>query len=108
MSQAQKQDCPTLQRVDLARPFLVSHLATCSKHEALYILQVNQSWVLLSSKLSTHWGGPLLGVQKANVFMALKNEIAAVTFFAKNGAALTKKHTFASVTEWIPGNTVAD
>ena len=30
-----------------------------------------------------NWGGPLLGVQKANVFTAPKNEIAAVTFFAK-------------------------
>ena len=29
-----------------------------------------------------------------------ENEIAAVTFFAKNGAALTKSNTFASVTEW--------
>ena len=29
-----------------------------------------------------------------------KNEIAAVTFFAKNGAALPKSNTFASVTEW--------
>ena len=29
-----------------------------------------------------------------------ENEIAAVTFFAKNGAALTKSNTLASVTEW--------
>ena len=29
-----------------------------------------------------------------------ENEIAAVTFFAKNGAALPKSNTFASVTEW--------
>ena len=29
-----------------------------------------------------------------------ENEIAAVTFFAKNGAALTKSNTFASITEW--------
>ena len=29
-----------------------------------------------------------------------ENEIAAVTFFAKNGAALTKSNTLASVTDW--------
>ena len=29
-----------------------------------------------------------------------RNEIAAVTFFAKNCAALTKSNTLASVTEW--------
>ena len=29
-----------------------------------------------------------------------ENEIAAVTFFAKNGVALLKSNTFASVTEW--------
>ena len=29
-----------------------------------------------------------------------ENEIAAVTFLAKNGAALPKSNTFASVTEW--------
>ena len=82
MSQPQKQDCHTLQRVDLARPFLVSpaikieienslemalskaksgsawqshflavwNLATCSKHEALYITQINQSWVLFKQQ----------------------------------------------------------
>ena len=46
-----------------------------------------------------NWGGPLFGVQKANVFTA-ENEIAAVTFFAKNGAALRKSNILASVTEW--------
>ena len=29
-----------------------------------------------------------------------ENEIAAVAFFAKNDAALTKSNTLASVTEW--------
>ena len=38
-----------------------------------------------------------------------ENEIAAVTFFAKNCAALTKSNTLASVRNGrIPGNTVAD
>ena len=38
-----------------------------------------------------------------------ENEITAVTFFAKNGAALTKSNTLASVTEWQDsGNMVAD
>ena len=77
MSQPQKQDCHTLQLVDLARPFLVSpaikieienslemalslrvaipflavwNLATCSKHEALYITQINHSWVLFKQQ----------------------------------------------------------
>ena len=45
-------------------------------------------------------GRPLLGVQKANAFYGPEHEIAAVTFFAKNGAALPKSNTFASVREW--------
>ena len=52
-----------------------------------------------AASFQRNWEGPLLVVQKANVFAA-PNEIAAVTFFAKNGAALTKSNTFASVTEW--------
>ena len=47
-----------------------------------------------------YWRGQLFGVQKANVFTAPKMRLLAVTFFAKNGAALTKSNTFASVTEW--------
>ena len=83
MSQPQKQGCHTLQRIDLARPFLVSpaikieienslgmalskaksgcvaipflavwNLASCSRHEALRITEVDQRFCL-SSKLST-------------------------------------------------------
>ena len=35
------------------------------------------------------------------MFYGPENEVAAVTYFAKNGAALPKSpNTFASVTEW--------
>ena len=126
MSQPQKQDCHTPQRVDLARPFLTlpaikieiesslemtlskaksgsawqSHFWTCSKHEALYITQVNQSWVCLSSKLSMQLGKTTSWSPKSQCVYGPENEIAAVTLFAKNGAALPKSNTFASVTEW--------
>ena len=50
--------------------------------------------------IQCYWGGPLLGVQKSQCIYGPENEIAAVTFFAKNGAALPKSNTFASVTEW--------
>ena len=97
MSQPQKQDCYTLQRVDLARPFLVSpaikieienslemalskaksgvwNLATCSKHEALYIHYASKAKLgfVQAASFQRNWGGPLLGVQKANVFTAPK------------------------------------
>ena len=94
MSQPQKQDCHTLQRVDLARPFLVSpaikieienslemalskaksgsawqshfwQCGTCSKHEALYITQVNQSWVLFKQQaFNATEGAPFAGSRK--------------------------------------------
>jgi len=38
--------------------------------------------------------GPLLGVQKANVFAAPKMRLPAVSLFVKNGAALPKKEYF--------------
>ena len=89
-----KQDCHTLQRVDLARPFLVSpaikieienslemalskaksgsawqshfwQCGTCSKHEALYITQVNQSWVLFKQQaFNATEGAPFAGSRK--------------------------------------------
>jgi len=43
-------------------------------------------------------GRTILGVQEANVSRP-ENEIAAVTFFAKIGAALTNSSAFASATE---------
>ena len=87
-------DCHTLQRVDLARPFLVSpaikieienslemalskaksgsawqshfwQCGTCSKHEALYITQVNQSWVLFKQQaFNATEGAPFAGSRK--------------------------------------------
>ena len=53
-----------------------------------------------AASFQRNWGGPLLGVQKSQCVYGPENEIAAVTFFAKNGAALPKSNTFASVTEW--------
>ena len=75
----------------MAIPFLaVWNLATCSKHEALYITHVNQSWVLFKQQAFNATGKDhFLESKKANVF-GPENEIAAVTFFAKNGAASTK------------------
>ena len=64
-----------------------------------YITQVNQSWFCSSSKLQRNWEGPLFGVQKANVFTARKWDCCS-DLLAKNGAALPKSNTFASVTEW--------
>ena len=94
MSQPQKQDCHTRQRVDLARPFLVSpaikieienslemalskaksgsawqshfwQCGTCSKHETLYITQVNQSWVLFKQQaFNATEGAPFAGSRK--------------------------------------------
>ena len=76
------------------------NLATCSKHEALYIMQVNQSWVLFKQRAFNASGEDHFLESKKPMCLRPENEIAAVTFFAKNGAALTKSNAFASVTEW--------
>ena len=56
----------------VAIPFLaVWNLASCSKHEALRMTQVDQSRVLFEASFQRNWGGPL-GVQKANVSTAPK------------------------------------
>ena len=47
-----------------------------------------------------NWGGPSLGVQKANLFTASKTRLLQWPFFAKTGAALTNRSAFASLTEW--------
>ena len=132
MSQPQKQDCHTLQRVDLARPFLVSpaikieienslemalskaksgsawqsHFWQCGtlrparNTKLLHYTQVNQSWVLFKQQASTQLGRTTFWSPKSQCVYGPENEIAAVTFLAKNGAALPKSNTFASVTEW--------
>ena len=50
--------------------------------------------------LINYWGGPSSWSPKSQCVYVPENEIAALTFFAKNGAALPKSNTFASVTEW--------
>ena len=122
MSQPQKQDCHTLQRVDLARPFLVSpaikieienslEMALSKAKSGSDLLETqkllhyanklnNESWVLFKQQASTQLGRTTFWSPKSQWVYGLENEIAAVTFFAKNGAALPKSNTFASVTEW--------
>ena len=52
------------------------------------------------TNIHLNWGGPLLGVQKANVFGS-ENEIAAVTFLQKMAhASFNKSNTLPSATEW--------
>jgi len=53
-----------------------------------------------SSKLSTQLGRTTSWSPKSQCVHGPENEIAAVTFFAKNGAALLKSNTFANVSEW--------
>ena len=109
MSQPQKQDCRRRQRVDLARPFLVSpaikielktaskwpcpkrksgsawqshfwQCGTCSKHEALYITQVNQSWVLFKQQaFNATEGAPLRGPESTTASTA-KSDVALAHF----------------------------
>ena len=66
---------------------------------SFHITQVNKSWFCLSSKLLTQLGRTTCWSPKSQCVYGPKM-IAAVTFFVKNGAALTKSNTFASVTEW--------
>jgi len=93
MSQPQKQDCHTLQRVDLARPFLVS---PAIKIEIEYSLEIALSEAKSGSAWQSHfwgcdmtlrtppapskddtnihvlnWGGPPLGVQNLYTFPTL-------------------------------------
>ena len=131
MSQPQKQDCHTLQRVDLARPFLVSpaikieienslemalskaksgsawqsHFWQCgtlrpARNTKLLHYASKSKLGFVCSKLSTQLGRTTSWSPKSQCVYGPENEIAAVTFFAKNGAALPKSNTFASVTEW--------
>ena len=105
MSQPQKQDCHTLQRVDLARPFLVSpaikieienslemalskarggstwqsHFWQCVEpcdlletRRFLHYASKSKLGFVEAASFQRNWGGPLLGVQKANVFTAPK------------------------------------
>ena len=85
----QKQDCHTLQRVDLGALGLACvkiELKTASKwlcpSEKYEALESQLSFVQAAS-FQRYSKGPLLGVHKANVFAARKNEIAAVTPFVK-------------------------
>ena len=66
----------------------------------LHYTQVNQSWVLFKQQASTQLGRTTFWSPKSQCVYGPENEIAAVTFLAKNGAALPKSNTFASVTEW--------
>ena len=63
-------------------------------------MQVNQSWVLFKQRAFNATGEDHFLESKKPMCLRPENEIAAVTFFAKNGAALTKSNAFASVTEW--------
>ena len=130
MSQPPNQSCHTLQRVDLARPFLVSpaiktELKTASewpcpkrkaaargnpifgsvepcnsRHEALRMMQVDQSWALIEHQAFNATGENHFWESKKLMCLRPENEIAAVTFFAKTSTALTNRSALASPTEW--------
>ena len=131
MLQPQKQGCHTLQRVDLARPFLVSpaikieignslamalskaksgsawqsHFWQCGMLRATRDTKLLawRKWIkvgfYLSSKLSTQLGRTTCWSPKSQCVYGPENEIVAVTFFAKIGAALTNSSALASPTE---------
>ena len=130
MSQPPNQSCHTLQRVDLARPFLVSpaiktELKTASewpcpkrkaaargnpifgsvepcnsRHEALRMMQVDQRWALIEHQAFNATGENHFWESKKLMCLRPENEIAAVTFFAKTSTALTNRSALASPTEW--------
>ena len=114
MSQPQKQGCHTLQRVDLARPFLVSpaikieienslgmalskaksgsawqsHFWQCGTLQAARDKKLFpwRKWIkgfVWAESFQRNWGGPLLGVQKANVFTAPKMRLLQWPFLPK-------------------------
>ena len=114
MSQPQKQGCHTLQRVDLARPFLVSpaikieienslgmalskaksgsawqsHFWQCGTLQAARDTKLFawRKWIkgfVWAASFQRNWGGPLLGVQKANVFTAPKMRLLQWPFLPK-------------------------
>ena len=114
MSQPQKQGCHKLQRVDLARPFLVSpaikieienslgmalskaksgsawqsHFWQCGTLQAARDKKLFawRKWIkgfVWAESFQRNWGGPLLGVQKANVFTAPKMRLLQWPFLPK-------------------------
>ena len=90
----------------MAIPFLaVWNLASCSRHEALRMTQVDQSWVLFEQPAFNATGKDHFLESKKLLRYGPENEIAAVTFFTKTSTAVLLQ---VQQNGRIPGNTVAD
>ena len=86
--------CPKRKAVARGNPIFGS-VEPCDLLEtrSSYITQVSQSWVLFKQQASPQLGRTTFWSPKSQCVYGPENEIAAVTFFAKNGAALPKSNT---------------